>query len=234
MISKNIVNLINNKSKNKNLFLYDFLECLLRIIDIEVNIFDKSDIVNYVNIFRNKLATDLIENFYKNLDYNLKIERNEIYTKLIHNKYLDENTKKYISYYINLNIIIINNLKYRYINNYDKNKNSIIMIEKNNKYNPIYLVKDNIHNNIFKNNIIIEILDNFNLDNRLIFNSNSDMSDDDYKKINKLKNNKLAVLQKICGDYDICIFKYIDTKKTYKKKMELFEEIKLKITNKMI
>ena len=234
MISNDIVNLINNKNKNKNLFLYNFLECVLRIIDIEVNIFDKSDIINYVNIFRNKLATDLIENFYKKLDYNLKIDRNEIYTKLIHNKTLDENTKKYISYYINLNIIVINNLKYRYLNNYDKDKNSIIMIEKNNKYHPIYLIKNDKHYNIFRNVFLIEVLGNFNLDNRLIFNNNSEMSDDDYKKINKLKNNKLGILQKICGDYDICIFKYIDTKKIYKKKLELFEEIKLKITNKMI
>ena len=117
-----IVNFINNKHKNKTLFLYNFLECILRIIDIEVNIFPRNDILEYTNIFKNRLANDLIKNFYKKLDYNLKIARNEIYTNLIHNKNIDENTKKYIGYYINLNIIIINNYKYRYINNYDNKK----------------------------------------------------------------------------------------------------------------
>ena len=117
-----IVNFINNKHKNKTLFLYNFLECILRIIDIEVNIFPRNDILEYTNIFKNRLANDLIKNFYKKLDYNLKIARNEIYTNLIHNKNIDENTKKYIGYYINLNIIIINNYKYKYINNYDNKK----------------------------------------------------------------------------------------------------------------
>lgn len=227
-----IIKLINNKNKNKNLFLYDFLECLLRIIDIEVNILHRSDVNEYINIFRNKLATDLIEYYYKKLEYKLKIERNEIYTKLIHNKFLDENTKKYISHYINLNIIVINNLKYRYINNYDKNKKSIIMLEKNNKYHPIYLINDtNEHYNIYDNNLLMKILSNFNLDNRLIFNNNLEISEKEYKTINKLKNNKLNVLQEMCSDYNICIYKYIDTKKIFKKKLELFEEIKLKITN---
>ena len=109
-----IVNFINNKHKNKTLFLYNFLECILRIIDIEVNILPKNDIIEYTNVFKNRLANDLIKSFYKKLDYNLKIERNEIYTNLIHNKNIDENTNKYIGYYINLNIIIINNYKYRY------------------------------------------------------------------------------------------------------------------------
>ena len=232
MIFNDIIKIINSKTSNKNLFLYNFLECVLRIIDIEINILPKSDIIEYVNVFKNRLATDLIKEFYKKLDYNLKIERNEIYTNLIHNKYIDENTKKYIGFYINLNIIVINNLKYRYINNYNKNKRSIIILEKNNKYHPIYLIKDNEYNNIYNNDLLIKILSEFKLDNRLIFNNNCDISDKDYKIINKLKTNTLSVLQKICDDYDICIYKYVDTKKLYKKKMELFEEIKIKITNK--
>ena len=225
-----IVNFINNKHKNKTLFLYNFLECILRIIDIEVNIFPRNDILEYTNIFKNRLANDLIKNFYKKLDYNLKIARNEIYTNLIHNKNIDENTKKYIGYYLNLNIIIINNYKYRYVNNYDNKKKSIIILERNNKYHPIYLVKDNKHFNIYDNIILNEIISKFNLDNRLIFNNN-DICD---KEINKLKNNTLKSLQEICNDYDICLFKYIDTKKIFKKKNELFEEIKLKLTNKNI
>ena len=109
------------------------------------------------------------------------------------------------------------------------------MLEKNNKYHPIYLInKKNEHYNIYNNDLLMKILSNFNLDNRLIFNNNLEISEKEYKTINKLKNNKLSVLQEMCGDYDICIYKYIDTKKIFKKKIELFEEIKLKITNKMI
>ena len=75
----------------------------------------------------------------------LKIERNDIYSNLINNNN-DENTKKYISIYINLNIIIINNNKYRYINKYNNNLKSIILLENNDyKYFPIYIIKNNTY-----------------------------------------------------------------------------------------
>ena len=125
--------------------------------------------------------------------------------------------QKYIGYYINLNIIIINDLKYRYINEYDNNKNSIILLEKKKLYYQIYLIKNNNFNNIFTNKKILEIIKNFNLDNRLIFNNDIKLTEKKFKKINNLKNSNLKNLQNICNDYNICIYKYIDTRKLLKK-----------------
>ena len=73
-----LVNLIKMKTDNKNLFLFNFIESILRIIDIEINIEIKSNIFDAVNIFRQKLANDLIDGeYYKKLNYNLKIDRNK-------------------------------------------------------------------------------------------------------------------------------------------------------------
>lgn len=212
---------------------YNIVEAILRTLDIDLNLYPIEDIKNNVHIFRKKMGNELItKNIYKTLEYNLKIEKNEINSILINNKYIDENTTKYISYYINLNIIIINNNKYRYINKYNNILQTIILIEKDKKFIPVYLVEDNNIINVFCDNDIINILKYFTIDNSIIFNNKIELSDKDYKQINKLKNSTLKNLQVHCNNYNINIYKYIDTKKLYKKKSELFEELKFKLINK--
>ena len=58
-----------------------------------------------------------------------------------------------------------------------------------------------------------------------------ELTNNEYKEINKLKNYKLSKLQEICEIYEIDIYKNVDNKKLCKKKSELFEELKINLTN---
>ena len=233
MNAQDLVKFIKFKNSDKNTFFYSFLESILRIIDNDINIYQKSEVIKCVNIFKNKLANDLIsKELYRKFDYKLKIARNDIYTNLINDNIIEQNSKIYVSKYINLNIIIINNKKYRFIKKYNSDLDSIILLENNLKYYPIFIIKNNIYYSIFNHNIIQETLQQFSLDNRLIFNNNINLTDKEHKQINKLKNLTLHKLQCICNDYEICIYKYMDTRKLLKKKNELFEELKFYLLNK--
>ena len=78
------------------------------------------------------------------------MKENNIYSKLINNEECDENIYKYISIYLELNIIILKNNKYRFVGEYNNNISSIIIVElENNRFIPIYLALDNKIYNIF-------------------------------------------------------------------------------------
>ena len=169
---------------------------------------------------------------YKNFPNILKFERNNIYSKLINNEECDENIYKYISIYLELNIIILKNNKYRFVGEYNNNISSIIIVElENNRFIAIYLALDNKIYNIFVDSDIKKILEFFSVDNRLIFNNKKELTNNEYKQINKLKNYSLGKLQEICEIYSINIYKYINDRKLYKKKIELFEELKINLIN---
>ena len=225
-----IYELINNINIK---YSYSFLETILRIIDVDLYNSPKFEIKTNVNIFRRKLANDLIQKkLYKNFPNILKFERNNIYSKLINNEECDENIYKYVSIYLELNIIILKNKKYRFVGSYNKNISSIILVEiENNKFIPIYLALNSKIYNIFEDYDIEKILNNFKLDNRLIFNNKKELTNNEYKQINKLKNYTLSKLQEICEIYSINIYKYINDRKLYKKKIELFEELKINLIN---
>ena len=225
-----IYQLINNVNTK---YTFNILETILRIIDIDLYNNSRNDIKSNVNIFRRKLANDLIQKkLYKNFPNILKFERNNIYSKLINNEECDENIYKYVSIYLELNIIIFKNNKYRFVGEYNNNISSIIIVElENNKFVPIYLAIDNKIYNIFVDFDIKKILKYFSVDNRLIFNNKKELTNNEYKQINKLKNYSLGKLQEICEIYSINIYKYINDRKLYKKKIELFEELKLNLIN---
>ncbi len=230
----NIYKLVNSYTINEKTRGFPILEAILKIIDIDLATYPKYDIKNYVNIFRRKLANDLIQKKkYKDLPNILKLEKNDIYSKLINNEECDENTYKYVSFYLELNIIIIKNNKYRYVNEYNKNIHTVILVEINdNKFVPIFLIEDSIVYNMFSDKDLVEILKFFEVDSRLIFNNKVELTNKEFKQINKLKNYKLSQLHEICEIYSINIYKYISDRKLYKKKLELFEELKLKLINK--
>jgi hypothetical protein len=253
LIYKNIKNNINNdKSRH-----YGFLESILRIIDIDINNLNKSDIINNVNIFRRKLGNELIQNnLYKILPNKLRFSKNSIHLKLINNELCDENIYKYISYYLELNIIIINNNVYRCVNPYDNMINSIILVENEiTRFIPIYVLYNGVVCNIFDDILIKKLLENFKLNDKIIFNNKSTITEDELKKINKFKNYKLQELQDLCKIYNINIYsnsnsnsnskqnkinnenniqyktEILNENKKYKKKQELFEELKNKLIN---
>ena len=225
-----IYELINNVNIKNS---YNILEAVLRLIDIDLFNSQKYDIKTNVNIFRRKLANDLIQKkLYKNFPNKLKFERNNIYSKLINNEDCDENIYKYISLYLELNIIIFNNKKYRFVGKYNNNISSIIIVEiDNNKFAPIYMVIDSKIYNIFEDHNIQKIINKYKMDNRLIFNNKKELTNNEYKEINKLKNYTLLKLQEMCEIYEIDIYKNKDNKKLCKKKTELFEELKINLTN---
>ena len=179
------------------------------------------------------MANDLLQKkLYKNFPNKLKFERNNIYSKLINNEPCDENIYKYISFYLELNIIIFKNKKYRFVGDYNNNISSILLVEiNNNKFIPIYILLDDKIYNIFEDFDIKKILEYFSTDNRLIFNNKKELTNNEYKKINKLKNYKLDKLQELCEVYSINIYEYKNEKKLLKKKKDLFEELKLILIN---
>ena len=225
-----ICNFINNLNKQTS---YYILEAILRIIDIDLYNSPKYEIKTNVDIFRRKLANDLLQKkLYKNFSNKLKFERNNIYSKLINNEPCDENIYKYISFYLELNIIIFKNKKYRFVDSYNSNISSILLVEtNNNKFIPIYILLDDKIYNIFEDYDIKKILEYFSIDNRLIFNNKKELTNNEYKEINKLKNYKLDKLQELCEVYSINIYEYKNEKKIFKKKKDLFEELKLILIN---
>lgn len=219
----------NIKDNAKN---YYFLESILRLIDIDLNNLNRNEIINNLNIFRIKLGNDLIlENIYKSLPNKLRLNKNSIYLKLINNECCDENIYKYVSYYLELNILIFSDNTYRFVNEYDKDINTIILIEKDKiKFIPIYITdSQNKLYNMYDNIIIDNLLLNFELNKKIIFNNKNEINEEELKKINKLKNSKLNELQELCKIYNINIKDASNIK--FKKKIDIFEELKNKLIN---
>lgn len=227
-LCKHVVKNIKNPNiKERN---YNFLEAILRIIDIDLNNLKKDEVIKSVNIFRRKLGNDLIqENIYKILPNKLRYKKNSVHLKLINNEICDEYIYQYLSYYLELNILIIYNNTYRFVNDYDIEINTIILLQNDTiKFIPIYTLYNGKLNNIFEDEIIKHILNSFELNKKLIFNDKICITDDEIKTINKFKNCKLNELQDICKLYDINVY---NNSNKLKKKIDLFEEFKNKLIN---
>ena len=225
-----IYNIINDVNKQNS---YYILEAILRIIDIDLNNSPKYEIKTNIDIFRRKLANDLLQKkLYIKFPNKLKFERNNIYSKLVNNEEFDENIYKYISFYLELNIVILKNKKYRFVCPYNNNISTIILVEADdNKFIPIYILLDNKIYNIFEDCDMKKMLEYFSVDNRLIFNNKKELTNNEYKEINKLKNYKLDKLQELCEVYSINKYRCNNGKKIFKKKNDLFEELKLFLIN---
>ena len=230
LLEKTIYNV--NKNTNKNIKYYYFLESILRLIDIDLNNLNRNELINNINIFRIKLGNDLIQkNIYKLLPNKLRLNKNSIHLKLINNELCDENIYKYVSYYLELNILIFKENTYRFVNSYDKNINTIILVEKNKlKFIPIYITDNqnklyNMYDDIIIDNLILK----FELNKKIIFNNKNEVYEEDLKQINKLKNSKLTELHELCIIYDIDIKE--NNKEKLKKKINIFEELKNKLIN---
>ena len=225
-----IYNIINDVNKQNS---YYILEAILRIIDIDLNNSPKYEIKTNIDIFRRKLANDLLQKkLYIKFPNKLKFERNNIYSKLVNNEEFDENIYKYISFYLELNIVILKNKKYRFVCPYNNNISTIILVEADdNKFIPIYILLDNKIYNIFEDCDMKKMLEYFTVDNRLIFNNKKELTNNEYKEINKLKNYKLDKLQELCEVYSINKYRCNNGKKIFKKKNDLFEELKLFLIN---
>jgi len=181
-------------------------ECILKILDKEINLLERREINEKSIIFKNKLGNDLLnKKIYKLFDYNLKKQKNIIYTFLISNNIyvkVPNIILEYISIYLNCNILIIKNKLYRFINNYDENKKSIILIEKEDKYMEYIYKTNEIYKELFDDNDIKNIIKNFNINYEIIINEYILFS----TQFNKIKKKTLDEIENICKFYNIELY----------------------------
>ena len=215
-------NIVNNEilKLQKSQIEYNIFECILRIFDKTFSLLNK-DTLNQKSIsLKNKLSADLISlKIYNKFDFNLKKQKNFIYNNLVSNNIYynyNNNIIKYISYYINHNILIIDGSKYNFINEYNSKLNTIILIKKTKLYFP-YIYNKSIYINIYNDTQINKIISYFKLNKKIIIDENIDI----HKQLNKLKYLKLTELQEIASEYNICLY----SSNKLKNKNILFKEL---------
>lgn len=206
---------------NKNKYKYNIYETILRLIDIDINLCDRNLIKERTHIFKIKLANDLITHkIYKKFNFNLKKQKNFIYNYLTSqptNSKINYNIIKYISIYLNLNILIIKNNLYNFINDYNENINTLIIIDKMNSLFNGYNYKNKT---IFNNKEITELLKFYKKNYEIIIDDNIEFD----SQFNKIKKYDLDTLYNVCNFYNINIYdNYNKIKK--KSKAKLYEEL---------
>ncbi len=217
----------------KNKYKYNIYECILRIVDPEISLLNFTDINIRSNILKKKLANDLVlNNLHKKFDFDLKKQKDIIYNFLISsniNVPITNNIIKYISIYLNINILIINNNLYRFVNTYNENIKTLILIEKekDKKYYPYIYQKNNENKRFFNNNEISSIIELYDINYEIIIDDNVGFD----TQFNKIKKYDLTKIYNICKFYKMNI--YSDDKNTkLKTKKTLFEELYYILYNK--
>ena len=221
---------INNLIKN-NKFKNHFIKSILLALEPQYKLYDSKVQNEFTHYFKKKLKEDLMEkNLYLNFDNKLKLKKNDIYLDLNSQNFeINEYTKQYISYYFNINIIIINQStkKHRCIIKYNPDWYTIILINDKNNYIPLIL------DDLLTNDDTQIILNYFKEDELFIFRNETDISIQEKEKISKLNKLKINELKDIAFEYDIDIYKVSSSnnKNKLKTKQELCEEIKNYIIN---
>lgn len=116
-----------------------FIRSILSIINIEFCISSENSKHEMVQEFRYKLAYEIDENF-KLLNYSYrKMNKNNIKDLLLNEKRLDDKCLIYICDLLNINCIVLYDLHHYYMihNEYNKDKNTVLLILKNNIYYPL-------------------------------------------------------------------------------------------------
>ena len=158
-----------------------FIRSILSIINIEFCISSESSKDEMVKEFRYKLAYEIDENF-KLLNYSYrKMNKNNIKDILLNEKRLDDKCMLYICDLLNINCIVLYDLHHYYMinNEYDKDKNTVLLLLKKNIYYP--LLKTN-NQNYISNNSYDKIKKVYQIKN--IFN------DTKHKKVSKETSSK--------------------------------------------
>lgn len=219
-IKKDINQIIKNKYK------YNIYECILRILDNEICLLNFTDINIRSNILKKKLANDLVlNNLHKKFDYDLKKQKDIIYNFLISsniNVPITNNIIKYISIYLNVNVLIIYNNLYRFVNIYNEDLKTIILIEKekDKKYYPYIYQKNNEMKKFFDDDNINDIKKLYNISYEIIIDDNVPFN----TQFNKIKKYDLNKIIEVCKFYKMDV--YVDDKNTkLKSKKILFEEL---------
>jgi hypothetical protein len=217
-----INNLINNTQYKNN-----FIKSIILALEPNFKLYDQQIQLEFLHHLKKRLKEDLIEkNLFLNFDNKLKFKKNDIYVDLNSQSLdIEEYTKKYISHYFNINIIIINQItkKHRTIIDYNPLWYSIILINEKNNYIPFII------NDLLNNEEIQIVFKEFIIDDLFIFRNETDISVEEKDKIAKLKKLKINELKDIAYEYDIDVYKISNStniKNKFKTKHELVEDIK--------
>ena len=226
IMTNNYISKINYLISNTQ-YTNNFIKSIMLALDPNFKLYDKEVTLEILYNLKKRLKEDLIEkNLFLNFDNKLKFKKNDIYVDLnSQNLDIEEYTKKYISYYFNINIIIINQTtkKHRNIIDYNPLWYSIILINEKNNYIPFMV------NDLLNNEEIQIIFKEFTIDDLFIFRNETDISVEEKDKIAKLKKLKINELKDIAYEYDIDVYKISNStniKNKFKTKLELVEDIK--------
>ncbi len=151
------MDLINNYNNYLNNEPHTFITAFITIVD------------NNFILFNDKQQKKYITNLCKILSYKI-YEYPSKFTKPIKNTIFlnikdnitDNYSKQFISSYFNINIMIIIDFKYYFVNNYNNSLSTIILLKHNNLFIPIQkfyyhiditYIFDNLHQELILNNI---------------------------------------------------------------------------------
>ena len=211
---------------------FSFYHSILLIIQSDFILQGKIQKEKIIDESRNNLVYEL-DDFYKNNNYkSKKFKKSVIRDNLLNSKSFLPQVNTYIADYNNVCLLIIDTETYLYslINDYGKDKDFIIMLRKNNYYQPIL---NSEGNNKFSSDIIEKISKilkpEFEID-KGIKNESNDTNDkknlhlDSSFELLKETKYKVGELQEIAKKMNIEI-KIKGTNKN-KKKSDLYTEIK--------
>lgn len=183
------MDIINNYDYNLTLNSYPFLEALIHILDNNYILLTKKLQKIYINNLVKIMSYKIMN--YKNIK---KSTQNTIFIN-IKNNIIDNNSKKFISMLLNINIMILINKNYYFVNNYNNSFGTIILINCNNKFIPIHNLYTNLQITELFNNCIEEFIFN-NIDDTCYEISCN-------KFIKKISQLKLDELLKYIKNYNI-------------------------------
>tara|TARA_B100001094_G_scaffold292362_1_gene311426 strand:+ start:308 stop:1003 length:696 start_codon:yes stop_codon:yes gene_type:complete len=212
--------ILNTKFKN------NFIKSIMLILEPTFRLFDSKVQLEFLYYLKKRLKENLMElNLYLDFDNKLKLKKNDIYVDLnSQDLNIEEYTKQYISYYFNINIIIINQItkKHRCVIDYNPKWFSIVLINEKNNYIPLLIDK------LLTNEETQTILEEFKIDELFIFRNETDITIEEKQKIAKLNKLKINELKDIAMEYNIDIYKISTSniKNKFKTKIELTEDIK--------
>ena len=204
---------------------FSFYHAILNIVDSEFIL--KGDIQKekMIDECRNELVYNLDEN-YKKFNYKAKrFKKLAIKENLLNSKVFLPQVNTYIVDYYNLCLLIIDTETYLYslANDYDKDKEFIVMIRKNNYYQPILGVDGK---NKFNSDIVDKISKILKPEFEIDFSNKKEIEESNSAlesgKLEKMWKYKLVDLQIIAEKMNIDI----KIGKKNKKKEDLYEEIK--------
>jgi len=179
------MNIIDNYNYNLTLKSYPFIEAVINIFDNNFILLSKKLQKSYINNFINTISYKIMD--YKNIKKSIK---NYTFLNLKKN-IIDNNSKQFISIFFEINIMILINKNYYFLNKYNNSFGTIILIynidnDNNNKFIPIKNLYTHLQITELFNNCFEEIIFN-NIDDTCYEKS----CDKFIKKLSQLKLNEL-------------------------------------------